>query len=353
MKFRSAAGFGQLALVLCLSGVAAQAQTRVTAIEHQAGKDRIRVVLHCQGPVQYVGGTATNPSRIFFDLKGTRPASTLARESAVDDSVVQRVRVALNRPGVTRMVLDLTREAPYTATFLPNPPRLVVEVMREGRSTEARALSNPPAPAITMPSPKARIRAKAAPPEPVASALLSPPPSPLPPNPEQLPPVAPQVIYRNGLLSIIAENCTLSDILHAVGARTGATVEAPPNLSGQRVAARLGPGAPRAVMADLLTGLDYIVVGASNDPDAIRSIIVSNSAPFSSGPSSAPPPPPPQPAPAEPAAEPEPVVTQQPPQPTLPQGESNVRVPPQAKTPEELLEELRKLQEQQAKEPAR
>jgi len=349
MKFRSAAGFGQLALALCLAAIAAHAQTRVTAIEHQASKDRIRIILHCQAPVQYVGGTATNPARIFFDLNGARPAAALARESALDDSVVQRVRVALNRPGVTRMVLDLAREAPYTATFLSNPPRLVVEVMREGTGTQARALASPP-PATTTPPHRARMRTKATP-EPVASALLAPPPPPAPLNPEQMPPVAPQVIYRNGLLSIVAENSTLSDILHAVGARTGATVEAPPNLSSQRVAARLGPAAPREVLADLLSGLDYIVVGASSDPDAIRSIVVSNSAPFSSLP------PPKMPArppvqPPEPVTEPEPAVAQQPPPQTLPQGESNVR-PPQAKTPEELLEELRKLQEQQGKEPAR
>ena len=357
MKLRSTAGFGWLVLaLLCLSPQSAHArsggQIRVTGIEHQASKDRILVVLHCDAPVQYVGGTATNPSRIFFDLQGARPAATLAAKSAVGDSVVERVRVALNRPGVTRVVLDLTGPAPYTATFRPNPPRLVIEVMREGSIAEARVLTKPSAPAAlslprSTPPPSRRVRVKALRPEPVASALL--PPAPVALNPEQMPPVAPLVTYRNGLLSIVAENSTLSDILHAVAARTGATVDAPANLAGQRVAARLGPGAPREVMADLLTGLDYIVVGASNDPDAIRSIIVSNSSPAGRAPVAPPPPPPPQPS--EPV-EPEPTATQQPPQ-ALPQGESNTKVPAQAKTPEELLEELRKLQEQQAKEPAR
>ncbi len=360
MRFRTRAGSGCLVLgLVCLSALSAHAQTRVTGIEHQASKDRVRIVLRCDAPVQYVGGTATNPSRIFFDLKGTRPAATLAAESVVGDSVVERVRVALNRPGVTRMVLDLTRPAPYTATFLPNPPRLVIEVMREGTSTEARVLPKPSradVPAISKPSRPAtppasrKARVKTPPPEPVASALL--PPAPVVLSPEQMPPVAPQVTYRNGLLSIVAENSTLSDILHAVAARTGATVDAPANLAGQRVAARLGPGTPRDVMADLLTGLDYIVVGASNDPDAIRSIIVSNSGPSVAGRApavAAPPPPPPQPEPTE-AVEPAP---QQPPQQALPPGEPSGKAPPQAKTPEELLEELRKLQEQQAKEPAR
>jgi AMIN domain-containing protein len=355
MKIRTTAGSGCLVLgLVCLSALTAHAQTRVTGIEHQASKDRVRVVLRCDAPVQYVGGTATNPSRIFFDLKGTRPAARLAKESAVGDAIVERVRVALNRPGVTRMVLDLTRPAPYTATFLPNPPRLVIEVMREGTSAESAVLTKPsrpaaPAPSRSAPPPSRKGRMKATPPEPVASALL--PPAPVVLSPEQMPPVAPQVTYRNGLLSIVAENSTLSDILHAVAAHTGATVDAPANLAGQRVAARLGPGTPRDVMADLLTGLDYIVVGASNDPDAIRSIIVSNSGPSVAGraPAVAAPPPPPEPAEA---AEPEPPAPQQPPQ-ALPPGESSGKAPPQAKSPEELLEELRKLQEQQAKEPAR
>lgn len=341
--------------LVCVSTLPAHSQSRgpiqVTGIEHSVSKDRIRVVVRCDAPVQYVGGTATDPFRIFFDLQGTRPAAALASQATVGDATVQRIRVAQNRPGITRMVLDLAQPAPYTANFLDNPPRLVVEVMRGAPGTETRTLAKPSRqPALSRKIPAASRKVNVPPPAPVASA---PPPAPVILHPEQMPPVPPQVTYHNGLLSIVAENSTLSDILRAVAARTGATIDAPDNLTGQRVAARLGPGAPRDVMADLLTGLDYIVVGASGDPDAIRSIIVSpnsGSAPMLSQGMPAAQAPPSPPESSEPA-EPEPAT--QPAAQAPPSGEQGGKAPPQAKSPEELLEELRKLQEQQAKEPGR
>ncbi len=307
-------------------------RAQVLGIEHYVTRDRIRVVVRFDVAVQYVGGTAQDPFRIFFDLEGTRPAAALASRAPVGDPIVRRIRVAQYRPGVTRMVLDLARPAPYTATFLANPPRLVVEVLRAGAGAEPRNLK-PPSPSALASAP------------PVSEALV----------PEQMPPLPPQVTYRNGLLTIVATNSTLSDILHDVAVRTGATVEAPASLIGQRVAARIGPAPPREVMADLLAGLDYIVIGASNDPGAIRNIILSPnsssgltvevaSMPAAQAPT----------APAEElaeSAEPEPG-----PQPAAeaskPSGEGGQSAP-LVKTPEELLEELRKLQEEQSKDPGR
>lgn len=339
---------GTLLGLACLAALPAHSRSpgevQVTGIEHQVAKDRVRVVLRCDAPVEYVGGTASNPSRIFFDLRGTRPGAALASQSTVDDAIVQRVRVGQNQPGITRVVLDLSQPAPYTATFLANPPRLVVEVMRGGTSTEVRTLAKP----SRQPPLSRKVKVKVPPPAPAPSA---PPPAPVALNPEQMPPAPPQVTYQNGLLTIVADNSTLSDILHAVAARTGATIDAPPNLTGQRVAARLGPGAPQDVMADLLSGLDYIVVGTSDDPNSIRSIIVSpNSGSAPSGMPAAQALPPPPSEPSE-TAEPEPAA--QPEAQAQPPGDPGGKTPPQVKSPEQLLEELRKLQEQQTKETGR
>lgn len=326
-------------LFVCLPAAArthGRSQVQVIRIEHNVTGDRVRVVVRFDAAVQYVAGTATDPFRIFFDLRGTHPAAALAARAPVGDTLVQRIRVAQYQPGITRMVLDLARPAPYTATFLANPPRLVVEVLRAGAgapphimapSHSVKAAHNtslPPLPAPSSP--------------PLTAEALA---------PEQMPPSPPQVTYGNGLLTIVASNSTLSDILQAVAARTGATLDAPPGLTGQRVAVRLGPARPLDVVADLLAGLDYIVVGASNDPEAIRNIIVS---PTSSSP---PEPagthaaaqyqaPPPEETEEAPAPEPSPPVTgaQTPATPAA-------QTPPPVKTPEELLEELRKLQEQQ------
>jgi len=208
-------------------------------------------------------------------------------------------------------------------------------------------------------------------PKPPPAPEPQPPPAPL--TPEQMPPVPPQVTYRDGLLTIVATNSTLADILQAVSARTGASVDAPAYLTGERVAARIGPGTPRDVLADLLTGprFDYILVGSDGDPNAVRNIILTpnQSSPSASAaiaqaqPRLAPPaqedmeeeveeeqaaqpePQPPQPAPQSPRHRP---FAQQPPDQIVappsasPQGGQQ----PQVKTPEQLLEELRNLQQQ-------
>jgi len=328
-----------LLLLVCLPAAArthgrSPGRIRVTRIEHNVTGDRIRVVVRFDAPVQYVGGTATDPFRIFFDLRGTHPGAALAARAPVSDTLVQRIRVAQYRPGVTRMVLDLSRPAPYTATFLANPPQLVVEVLRAGSAParimrEARTISKPPPAALSIPLP-------------VAPALV----------PEQMPPSPPQVTYGNGLLTIVASNSTLSDILQAVAARTGATLDAPASLTGQRVAARLGPARPLDVVADLLAGLDYIVVGASNDPEAIRNIILSpstsSSLPEPAGRHAAAQYQAPPPEETEGAAGPEP----SPPAPEAqPPATPAAQSPPPVKAPEELLEELRKLQDQQQQQP--
>ncbi len=215
-----------------------------------------------------------------------------------------------------------------------------------------------------------RKRAKPAPP-PLPKTL--PPPAPL--TPEQMPPVPPQVTYRDGLLSIVATNSTLSDILRAVAARTGAAVDAPAQLTGERVAAQIGPGTPREVLSDLLTGprFDYILVGADGDPNAVRSIILTpNQSSPSAAAATAPRPPVRAAMPAQAETEDEAEEDQQfPPQPETPPAQPAQQAPPgrrpfmppqppdqvggqppaggeggqQVKTPEQLLEQLRRMQQ--------
>src|SRR5271166_597107 len=54
-----------------------------------------------------------------------------------------------------------------------------------------------------------------------------PPPLPPPPTLDQQPPTPPQVRYQNGQLTINAQNSTLSQVLRAVQAQTGASIDIP------------------------------------------------------------------------------------------------------------------------------
>jgi hypothetical protein len=120
--------------------------------------------------------------------------------------------------------------------------------------------------------PSAKKKQDAQKPDPAAIPAYT--PTPLQPLPlDQLPAVAPKVTYEGGQLSIVAHNCTLADVLHAVKKQLGADLDVPPNAT-ERVVADLGPGTPRQVITDLLNGthFNYVIVGSASDPTAVQSL---------------------------------------------------------------------------------
>jgi hypothetical protein len=98
----------------------------------------------------------------------------------------------------------------------------------------------------------------------------------VPMTPAQMPPVAPQVSYRDGQLTIIAENCSLGDILREVHRLTGVQIDLPAAASAERMAARLGPGSTRDVLTSLLgsTDFNYIMQAADDDPNEVQSLLL-------------------------------------------------------------------------------
>jgi hypothetical protein len=109
-------------------------------------------------------------------------------------------------------------------------------------------------------------------------------PPPLPSGPQgpvpQVPldamaPVAPQVSYQDGQLTIVAPNSTLGDILRGVRKHTSADIEIPPTAS-ERVVTRLGPGPAREVMAELLNGshFNYILLGSPDNANLLVRVVL-------------------------------------------------------------------------------
>lgn len=101
-------------------------------------------------------------------------------------------------------------------------------------------------------------------------------PPPVPPTPGQMAPNPPGISYDDGQLTIVAENSTMADILNAVGAITGASIEVPAGAGAERVWVQLGPGPARAVLAALLGGtdLDFVIQSADEDPSRIQSVLL-------------------------------------------------------------------------------
>lgn len=128
--------------------------------------------------------------------------------------------------------------------------------------------------AQTQPKAQHPRRTKKTAPKPMILPPL--PNGPLPQLPMDLMPAAPpKVGFQGGLLTIVAQNSTLSDILRDVHKLTGATIDMPPNAS-ERVVTRLGPGAPRDVIASLLNGstFNYVMLGSPSDPAAVTSVVL-------------------------------------------------------------------------------
>jgi hypothetical protein len=86
----------------------------------------------------------------------------------------------------------------------------------------------------------------------------------------------PKVTYQDGQLTIIAENALLSDILSALHTLMGAEIDLPASASSERIWVRLGPGAARKVVSELLSGTDlnFVIQGSSTDADGIQSVML-------------------------------------------------------------------------------
>jgi len=114
-------------------------------------------------------------------------------------------------------------------------------------------------------------KAKKAPLPPLPSGPLGPVPQiPL----DSIAPVAPQVSYQNGQLTIVAPNSTLGDILRAVRKQTGAEIEIP--AATDRVVTHLGPGPAREVIAELLNGsrFNYVLLGSPADSSLLTRVVL-------------------------------------------------------------------------------
>jgi hypothetical protein len=202
----------------------------------------------------------------------------------------------------------------------------------------------------------AKKNKKGTPPE-QAEAPLPPPP----PRPEQLPPTRPTVTYSNGQLSILANNSTMSDVLNSVRTQTGAQFEMAGVSNNDRVYAKLGPGAPKDILAALLDGsrFNFAILGSPTDAAAVARVVLMPKAGGATAPTTTvaqnPVPrqvqrPNPDEAsdeegqPEEAPAEEQPVEQAQPEQ---PQQEQQQQQPGQVKTPEQLLQELQQMQQQQ------
>jgi len=133
----------------------------ITGIRHWSTPNYTRVAIDLQQEVRYQAARVSNPDRIFFDLSGTRLSPELSGRAVevTDDGFLTRIRAAQTSPNTTRVVLDVNSVSDYSAFFLQNPPRLIIDVHGNPNPQPPRQIatvtqppSNAPPPTRTAPS---------------------------------------------------------------------------------------------------------------------------------------------------------------------------------------------------------
>ena len=157
----------------------------VTDIRTWNAENYTRIVVTLDDSVKYDSSRIPSPDRIYFDLYQAKLApGLLGKTLKIDDGLLKSVRVAQNKQGVVRLVLDVDSIQDYSAFLLTNPYRLVIDV--HGR-TETAANTQPedttpttneaarpaPKPTETVAASPERQRTPAVSPKPATTKTLS------------------------------------------------------------------------------------------------------------------------------------------------------------------------------------
>ena len=205
------------------------------------------------------------PDRLVIDFPNAEPGSTLHRLT-VNRGAVRAVRAGLysRQPRVTRVVVDLT--LPQWYRIVPDASGVMVTI-----GGGASAPSDPGA-TIGWVSTKSPVQiAKSSQQTTITKGKAT----------ASVPRAAVvngvSVDFAGGMLTIHANNSTLSEILFQIQKKTGAEIAIPSGTEQDRVAADFGPGTPSEVLSQLLngSGLNFVVVGSEADPHVLRSVILS------------------------------------------------------------------------------
>ena len=109
----------------------AVADTIVRAVHRTVLEEVVRVTLELDREVPFYQERLEGPSRVFFDLRGTRPVPSLADATfRYDSDIVRHIRLGRHPNNTTRVVLDLENVSRYSVFTLYNPYRIVIDAER-------------------------------------------------------------------------------------------------------------------------------------------------------------------------------------------------------------------------------
>jgi N-acetylmuramoyl-L-alanine amidase len=105
-----------------------------------------RIVVTLDDTIKYDSAHIHAPDRVYFDLYKAKISPALAHKRwEVQNGLLKSIRVAQNKDGVVRVVLDVDGAQDYSAFLLANPYRLVIDVRSQSAVTTAKSDAGPAA----------------------------------------------------------------------------------------------------------------------------------------------------------------------------------------------------------------
>ena len=161
----------------------ASARVSVRDVKRVVLPEVVRVTIELDGEVAYHEEALSNPSRLFFDLRGAALAAGLEEgvKSFDDGDIVREIRLGTHPGGVTRVVVDTNGVARHSLFTLYNPYRLVLDMYREPALTQKMPPALPPGTGVGQKLPPPLANA----PKPAVVASAAPTPVTPPPAPDR------------------------------------------------------------------------------------------------------------------------------------------------------------------------
>jgi len=110
-------------------------------------QDSTRIVVTLDDTIKYDAARIASPDRIYFDLyKAKLTPQVSAQHFDLQGGLLKSIRIAPNKPGVVRLVLDVDGAKDYSTFLLANPYRLVIDVRTQSGNTAQNAPAQAPQP---------------------------------------------------------------------------------------------------------------------------------------------------------------------------------------------------------------
>jgi AMIN domain len=261
------------AALLAAPASQAQAVASIRRVQVLHGGAQTEIEIESTAPIVPQTNELTGPYRLLVDFVKATPGAGL-RGQAVNRGEVKDLRVGLFSadPPVTRIVVDLNGPQPYQV--FPSGRTTIVKIgAAGGEVAQTRSAIEPLSQGSDPAQPGTVSEPQSAPVQPAKPSF--------------------EVSFQNGLLSIVSDKATLSEILFAVHQRTGAEIAIPAGAEQEKVAVALGPAPAPEVLSQLLNGskFNFLILSSASDPHALDQVILT---PRTEGamPVQSPPPPP-------------------------------------------------------------